>query len=353
MKRPNGSGNIVKLPGKRRKPYAIRITDSIISEDGKAKQKLRYVGYYESQTIALRELDKFNINPEEVTHTKKPSKKKETFEEIYQMFLHDLEKNPKKKSKTTMQGYEAAYKKFEPLYKMAFDQITVKDYEDIAKKYENMSDTTIKYMKLVISFMYKTAMRYGLVEKDLSKLLNFYATNENANPHKIFTDEEITLLWANKSDFEARLLLILIYTGMRVNELLLMETKDVHIGARYMVGGLKTEAGKNRKIPISEKIIPLLNTFLNNSNEFLITRDGQPIIYNSERQRFKRNDYFSSIGMDEHSFHDARHTCATLMEKAGISKDHRKLILGHASGDVTDRYTHVPIESLIEDINKI
>lgn len=347
MKRPNGSGSVVKLSGKRRKPYAIYITDGVlISPEGKVRQIRKCVGYFEKRTDALNELGKYNTSPTEFIQLK-PTKKKETFEDVHRLFLDDLEKRPKKLGKSMMQGYAAAYKKFEPLHKMVFEQITVRDYEDIAGQYQNMSPSTMKYMKFLISQMYKTAMRYQIVEKDLSDLLIFHATNENARPHETFTENEIDVLWANKSDFEARLLLILIYTGMRVRELLYMRSEDVHIGARYMVGGLKTDAGKNRMIPISDKILPFIDT----SHEYLITYHGEALDYDAAYKLLKK--YYESIRMYEHDFHDTRHTCATLMEKAGIIKEHRKLILGHASGDVTDRYTHVAIEDLVKDINKI
>lgn len=345
MKRPNGSGSVRKLPGNRRKPYAVIITEGITLEDGKAKQVRRYVGYFEKRTDALKELEKYNTSPADFAPTK-AIEKKPTFTDIYNLWLDDLSKKPKPLSRSSMDGYRAAFKKYAPLHKMVFEKITVKDYEDVAKSYANMSHTSIKTMKLLVNQMYKTAMRYEIVDKNLSELLLFYSTNENANPHKIFTDEEIDALWGNKCDFVARLLLILIYTGMRVRELLNMKTEDVHLEERYMIGGLKTDAGKDRIIPISEKIVPLLNT----SGEYLIKYNGTGLKYRYAWQLL--NDYMEGHNMT-HDFHDTRHTTATKLEQAEVPLLHRKLILGHASGDVTDRYTHVSIEQLVEDINKI
>jgi integrase len=55
-----------------------------------------------------------------------------------------------------------------------------------------------------------------------------------------------------------------------------------------------------------------------------------------------------------HVPHDCRHTCATLMERAKISKLHRKLILGHKIKDLTEGvYTHVSHEDLMADMIKI
>jgi integrase len=60
-----------------------------------------------------------------------------------------------------------------------------------------------------------------------------------------------------------------------------------------------------------------------------------------------------SLGMD-HLPHDTRHTCATLMERAGVDLLHRKLILGHAVEDITEgRYTHVSREALAQDMEQV
>ena len=346
MKRPNSSGTVIKLSGKRRKPFAIVITDGIIiDENGKAKQKRKYVGYYEKRTEALKELEKYNTSPTDFVPDT-PTSKKETFSDIYKLWLQDLSRKPKPLSRSTMLCYQAAYKNLSDLHNMVFEKLTVRDLEEVALKCSNMSGSTVKNMKTVLKNMYKTAMRYDLVEKDLSGLIILSSSNENARPHTIFTDEEISLLWANKSDFMARLLLILIYTGFRVRELLLMKTEDVCIEERYMIGGLKTAAGKNRTVPIAKKILPLLDV----SGEYLIELNGKQLKYRYAYDLLSA--YMENLGMD-HEFHDTRHTTATLLEKAEVPLLHRKLILGHSSGDVTDRYTHVALEQLVEDIDLI
>ena len=50
----------------------------------------------------------------------------------------------------------------------------------------------------------------------------------------------------------------MIYTGLRPTELLEIQTENVHLDEKYMVGGMKTEAGKDRIIPLNDKIIPLV-----------------------------------------------------------------------------------------------
>ena len=250
MRRPNKSGSVIKLFGKRRRPYAVRIYKGLEEVNGKAVNKYEYLAYFEKASDAMLFLEKYNQSPVEVFR-EKGRDKKYRFSDIYDMWMDELSRKPKPLSKSTIQCYQAAYKNLEPLHSMVFENLTVEDLESIALKQSAKSNSTMKNIKIVIKQMYKTAMRHNIVKDDLSALLILHSSNENARPHKVFTQDEIAVLWANKGDFMAKLLLILIYTGMRVNELLTLKTNSVFLDKRYMVGGLKTDAGKNRQISFS------------------------------------------------------------------------------------------------------
>ena len=347
MRRPNGAGSIVKLSGKRRRPYAVRIFDGIeLKPDGNGKKKYKYLGYFEKQGDALRFLEKYNSSPVTLAEYKQDTHKHK-FRDIYEMYISDLENRSRKLSRQSFDSRRAAFKHLKPLHNMIFENITLEDLENVTRQKSDLSQSTITNIKIVLKGMYKTAMRHKFVNEDLSALMIVDYSDEIKRPHIPFTDAEIALLWDHKEEFYPRLYLILIYTGMRVNELLEMKTSNVFFNERYMVGGSKTKAGKNRKIPIAEKIAPLLDL----SRENLIyTKDGQKLKYNKARRdgesALKALNIF-------HTYHDTRHTCASLLERADVPKLHIKLILGHSSQDVTDRYTHIDIKELINDINKI
>ena len=148
-------------------------------------------------------------------------------------------------------------------------------------------------------------------------------------------------------------ILIMIYTGLRIGELLLIKTADVDVANRTMKGGLKTAAGKNRIIPINKKILPFVAKRQAEGHEFLVV--------NYENKQMKYWNYYEEnwkiimeqLGL-EHKPHDCRHTFATLMDNAGANKVSIKRIMGHASKDITDRiYTHKDIEELMKAIDLI
>ena len=58
MKQPNGYGGISKLKGRRRKPYAVRVTTGWTDE---GKQIKKYLGYYATKKEAIKAPEKKTI----------------------------------------------------------------------------------------------------------------------------------------------------------------------------------------------------------------------------------------------------------------------------------------------------
>lgn len=75
--------------------------------------------------------------------------------------------------------------------------------------------------------------------------------------------KEIKTLWnAQKSNQYLSVVLMLIYTGVRIGELLNLEKKDIHLDERWFyVKESKTDAGI-REVPIAEKIVPFFEYWM-------------------------------------------------------------------------------------------
>ena len=150
-----------------------------------------------------------------------------------------------------------------------------------------------------------------------------------------------------------QLALVYCYTGLRPSELIEMKRENVHLSERYMIGGMKTEAGRNRTIPIAEKIVPIIEGFLSRPSDFLLTApDGtHPTNLPTLAKRYWEKS--ASPIVRAHLPHDGRHTCETMLDNARIAKRTIQLIIGHAGEDVDALYTHKTRKQLIEAINKI
>jgi site-specific recombinase XerD len=52
--------------------------------------------------------------------------------------------------------------------------------------------------------------------------------------------------------------------------------------------------------------------------------------------------------------HDLRHTFASRLMQAGVSLEHRRVLLGHAShGTPTEMYSHADLVDLLSAVNRI
>ena len=146
----------------------------------------------------------------------------------------------------------------------------------------------------------------------------------------------------------------MIYTGLRPTELMEMLTENVHLEEKYMVGGMKTEAGRDRIIPINDKILPLIKNRYDPNKKFLINNKyGNHYTYGTYMNG-NFNTCMSKLNM-KHLPHDGRHTFASLMDSAEANEVCTKLIMGHSmKNDITKgTYTHKTLEELLAEVNKI
>lgn len=80
MRLPNGYGSVVKMSGKRRKPYMVRKTIGWHLDETKGRQiqDFQIIGYAETRAEGLRMLAEYNQNPYDVNVAKV------TFSEVYE-----------------------------------------------------------------------------------------------------------------------------------------------------------------------------------------------------------------------------------------------------------------------------
>lgn len=201
-------------------------------------------------------------------------------------------------------------------------------------------------------------MENDVIQKDYSQFVEIGAKSNPKIVHTAYTQDEIDLLFANVDVLDyVDAILITIFTGLRPSELLLIELENVHLDKRYMVGGIKTEAGKNRIIPINKKILPFIEKRyydgIKNGYKYLIVNSKGCQMKYSNFKREKFDNIMEQLNM-KHLPHDGRHTFATLMNRAEANKLCTKRIMGHASPDLIDKvYTHKDIEDLIKSIDLI
>lgn len=349
MKMANGVGTVYKLSGNRRNPYIVRKTVGweIDVKTGKHKQIYVTIGYAPTRTKGLEMLMEYNKNPYDIEASKT------TFSEVYEKW--SAEKFPTI-SVSNVKGYQASYKCCAALQDRIFKDLKLSDLQGVidncGKNYP-----TLRKLKVLLNQMYDYAMKYELCNKDYSQyvdILKFKNKNPNKTDRSPFTEDEINALWVQKDNIYVQIVLMLIYSGVRVSELLDLKRENVYIDEHYFkVVESKTDSGV-RVVPIHDKTYPIFRKWYDEGCEYLLhTPDGNHFTYRNYYDSYW-TPVMELIGCS-HKPHDTRHTCVSMMTAKEVNPTLIKKIIGHSGAmSLTEKvYTHVNVKELLEAINRI
>ena len=332
MRLPSGYGTVYKLSGKRRKPFIARKT---IGWNDDGKQLYKTIGYYEKRQEALQALTDYNDNPYDLDAGI-------TFKEVFEKWK---ETKYESVSKSSINAYNAAFDAVAVLHNMKFADIKTIHMQE----YINSSDKgfgTLRKIRTLFNQLFKFAMQNDIVSKDYSTYVDI-GKNKSTSSRVPFSQKEIDRLFEVAESIEyADTILFMIYTGLRIGELLLIKKSDVDLVNKTITGGIKTAAGKNRLVPINHKIFDLVVKRMNKSNTYFIENPKGHIMKYDNYYRDNWIYIMEQLNM-KHKPHDARHTFATLMSKADANPVSIKKLIGHNSYATTEKiYTHKDIEDL-------
>lgn len=351
MRLPNGYGGVVKLSGRRRRPYVARITTGWYHNDktDKKVQKYQIIGYAATRAEALQILAKYNDYPIDAATLKL------TFHDIYQRWSE--EKFPTT-SASNIKGYHAAYSICEDIADVPFRNLRLDDLQRVVDRC-GKNYPTLKKLRILFNQLYDYAMKHEIICKDYSPYVNITKYKER-NPNKAernrFTADEIETLWKHTDDRYYQTVLMLIYNGVRVSELLDLKKENVHLPERYFdVVDSKTENGI-RKVPIAEKVLPFYTSWYNDCSH------SEYLIHTMDSEHFTYHNYYINVFKPllqrlsiDRTPHCCRHTTISMLADTHVDQTIIKKIVGHAGAmTLTERvYTHLDIHELIEAIDKI
>lgn len=343
MRLPNGYGSIFQMKDRpRRKPWRVRITTGW---DDEGKQQFKILGNYPTRAEAIKALADYHENPYSIEQTI-------TFSELYEKWSAEKYDTI---SHSNELAYKASYTLCNSLYNMQFVQIRKTHLQAVVDKC-GKNYPTLRKLKVLFNQLYKFAYENNISEKDYSQFVDIAKHKEKKEEiHKPFTDAEIERLWQEeyRNDYISTVLMLL-YSGVRISELLDLKKENVHLEERYFdVIESKTDAGI-RKVPIADRTMPFFEHWIQNKSNYLICNNkGEKLVY-STYIRYYWNPLMKELGFD-HLPHDTRHTTISLLAKAEVNQTIIKRIVGHAGAmDLTEKvYTHFDIQQLIDAINKI
>nr|DAI45057.1 MAG TPA: Integrase [Caudoviricetes sp.] len=344
LKRSNGSGSVYKMKHKKlRKPFRAVITTGW-TDEGKPIRKT--LGTYASQKEAYEALALFSNNP-----TALEKKRVITVEQCFQWYFEEAERMGL--SAGRIEVIDSVKKLMKPIHHMDITVLKTAHVQAIFDKF-TYSQSYQQVVKSALVKMCNIAIKNEVISKNYMRdiiISKKAAPIKKATP---FTQEDIYKLWLHQDELIVRIILIYIYTGVRLNELLTMKVDDIHLKERYMVGGSKTDAGRDRIIPIAECIAPFVQEFYN-AALFKRTTHLFDEVIGKTNFRNRLADLCERLGIARRKPHDTRHTFITLCSDHDIPEIIVKHIVGHAtSKNITQGvYTHKTIEQYIEAVNKL
>lgn len=344
MKLPNGYGTVKKLSGKRRNPFMVQKTVGwkIDPATKKTIQVREIIGYYHTRSEAFQALSEYNANPYDI------QARKITFGELYAKWS---ERHYQKISASTITSYSSAFKYCASIVDIPIADLKTSTLQNVVDSCQCGSNTKAN-IKVIMRGVFEYALQNDLVNNNYAQFIEV-ETSDPVIDRIPYTDQEIEYLWSISDRYDARILLILLYTGMRVNELLKMKRDCCNLEENY----LYIEKSKNktsiRKVPIHHLIVGFVEDFYNKKCETLITNTNNSAVkYNNFVSReFKR---LNQEMHTEHRLHDTRHTFISNAHRYKLDPLSLKKIVGHAPDNITERiYTHLTLEQLQKEIEKI
>ena len=361
-KRENGFGSIKK----RNLASGIRYTALAparyeVADDGTVRCVRDSIGTFKRRAEAAAALEEYRRHP--------TTKYNFTLAQ-----LHDLwERNAYDDlAQQTVDNWTSAWKQIDfckapHLPEMMVREILVDDMRSVIKFYSRpfigkdgkerkaLSSSSLSKIKALLTQLYDYALEEKITDQNYAKLIKLPKA-EKAEA-RAFTDLEFAKLEKAFADGvpNSDALLVLCYTGLRITELCSMTPFSYDRHRQILTGGLKTDAGKDRIVPVHPRIRPILDRWADRGCATLYAnQDGKPYTKDSFRRRVMIPT-LAAIGLpDDLTAHSCRHTCATRLAAAGARPEDIKKIMGHADYSTTaDVYIQQDVATLAEAVNMV
>ena len=368
---PNGFGQISEIKDRNlRNPFRAMITVGKNFSGRPICKPLKPESYFPSYNDAYAALAEYNKNPYDL----EPSI---TVKELYEKWSEEHFKTLK--SYGSARAYTAAWAYCSNVYGMRIMDIRARHIKSCMENgtimingtEKSTSAATKNNIKSLFNIMLDHALEYELVDRNYSR--SFKLSDETIKEittvdkaHIAFTEEEMQLLWNNIDDKRyVDIILIHCYSGWRPQELGLLELEIVDLESWVFKGGIKTEAGTDRVVPIHSRIRPLVlrkykeakelgsKYLLNYTDYGNSKRKDTTLTYNRYRKAFDRIRSELNINPD-HRPHDGRTHFVTMAKKYGVDEYAIKYMVGHKISDLTEKvYTKREFDWLRDEMEKI
>lgn len=273
----------------------------------------------------------------------------------------------KKTSKQMKGNYQAAYNHLSKIKNRPFCRLRTKDYQAVIDSVSYLSTSSLEKIKQLVMHLSNYAIMEDIIKTNYAQFIDVPISDKS--DINIFSDSDILTLYEysknrdNKYFKTAEITLVLIFTGFRPTELFSIKSFSVSLEEKVIIGGIKTSAGKNRLVPISDIIFPIIKKWVSGTadDDYIVL---SPMGKQLRLEKWRKRDFyplmeklgFNSPDDEEPHYkpYSARHTFATLGEEAGMKPRVLSKICGHTNTSFTNNiYIHARAKAYRSEIEKI
>lgn len=235
-----------------------------------------------------------------------------------------------------------------------------------------LASNTVYSIISVLKQAFTLALNLNLISKNPTYMIKLPPTKEKEVNALTRAEQKIVeeyCLKRNKNNYIG--IIICLYTGIRLGELLALTWDDVDFNKKYLyikktsytlrqnkkktfiIESPKTKKS-NRIIPLPDKLMNLLSIYKREPTcEYIIhTRTKTMVETRSYQRTFE--SILKKCKIKHYNFHALRHTFATRALELGMDIKTLSEILGHTNVAITlNRYAHSLLEYKIQEMNKI
>lgn len=239
-------------------------------------------------------------------------------------------------------------------------QITRKDAQamhvDMVEKMElspASADHAIKFMRRALNM----AVQWDLLDRNPLKNFELFMVDNQVENY--LSDEEmqrlLTVLRTDSNRNVCHILMLLLSTGARLNEVLSATWKNVSMEGRALkVDAIRSKSKRSRSIPLNDSAMWVLGQLESSGKSAYLfpspvfAKEEKDLPYTNITRAWYRIQKLAGIKIRAH---DLRHGFASMLVSGGRSLYEVQHILGHSDPKVTMRYAHLSSKTLQEAAN--
>ncbi|MBR4457621.1 MAG: hypothetical protein IKS31_01545 [Clostridia bacterium] len=246
-------------------------------------------------------------------------------------------------SASTISGYSSAFKHFARLHSVPIDRISANDLQQCLDNC-GQGRRIRQLMKVTAGLVFKYAIDDQQIQ--VNAAANLWTGNEETKHFAPLTDEELRKISDSGLPY-ADYIVAMCYLGHRPAEFFAFRKTDLHREKNtwYLVGGVKTDAGKDRAVTVPPKILPILQARLAVEGTDLLfprvdrDRSGNPSGYSqmpvSYFSKSVWHPMMDALGIVGKVPYATRHTYANKIKAVRGDEKDKAGLMGHASYDIT------------------